>query len=244
MPIGIILNCIAVILGGIIGTVLRDKIPARLCRTLNLILGLSAMSMGISYIVQVETLPAVILALIIGTIFGEMISLEERLSNVIGKIKTPISRLMGDGGNSSLPMDEFLSRYMCIVILFCASGTGIFGSIESGMTGEHTTLIVKAILDLCTSAIFATTLGIMVSLIAIPQFIIMITLFLLAGFIYPLTDATMIADFTACGGILMIATGFRISEIENFPIANMIPAMIIVMPISYLWVQYVLPLLA
>jgi uncharacterized membrane protein YqgA involved in biofilm formation len=53
----------------------------------------------------------------------------------------------------------------------------------------------------------------------------------------------MIADFKACGGFLMIATGFRMVRIKDFPTADMIPAMVFVMPLSWVWVNVVVPLL-
>ena len=77
-------------------------------------------------------------------------------------------------------------------------------------------------------------------LIAIPQFVIFFILFLSAKFIFPLTTPAMINDFKACGGFLMIATGFRMIKVKEFPIADMIPAMVIVMPISWLWVNYIM----
>jgi hypothetical protein len=126
-------------------------------------------------------------------------------------------------------------------VLFCASGTGIYGAIVSGMTGDHSILIAKSILDLFTALIFACTLGSVVATIAIPQFIIFGLLFLCSGFIFPLTTETMIADFKACGGFLILATGFRMIKVKMFPIADMIPAMILVMPISWLWSNYILP---
>jgi hypothetical protein len=85
-------------------------------------------------------------------------------------------------------------------------------------------------------------LGLIVSAIAIPQFIIFFILFLCAGVIFPMTTPTMINDFKACGGFLMVATGFRMLKLKMFPTADMIPAMILVMPISFMWVNYVLPL--
>ena len=51
----------------------------------------------------------------------------------------------------------------------------------------------------------------------------------------------MIADFKACGGILLLATGFRMIKVKEFPVAEMIPAMVFVMPISYFWTAYVAP---
>lgn len=37
----------------------------------------------------------------------------------------------------------------------------------------------------------------------------------------------MIGDFKACGGFLMIATGFRIMKLRQFPTADMIQPMIL-----------------
>ena len=51
-------------------------------------------------------------------------------------------------------------------------------------------------------------------------------------------------DFKACGGFIMLATGFRMIKVKMFPIADMVPAMILVMPISALWVTYIMPLVS
>jgi hypothetical protein len=54
----------------------------------------------------------------------------------------------------------------------------------------------------------------------------------------------MINDFKACGGVLLLATGFRMIKVKMFPTADMIPAMIMVMPVSAFWVNVVMPLIA
>jgi uncharacterized membrane protein YqgA involved in biofilm formation len=112
------------------------------------------------------------------------------------------------------------------------------------MTGDSSILIAKSILDFFTALIFACNLGYVVSVIAIPQFVIFFIIFLLAKFIYPLTTPSMILDFKAAGGILMVATGFRMIKVKMFPTADMIPAMILVMPLSWVWVNVVMPLLS
>jgi uncharacterized membrane protein YqgA involved in biofilm formation len=78
-----------------------------------------------------------------------------------------------------------------------------------------------------------------VSTLALPQFAIQLTLLFAATLILPLTTPAMIADFTACGGLIMLATGLRICGIKAFPIADMLPALFIVMPLSGLWLAYV-----
>ena len=98
-------------------------------------------------------------------------------------------------------------------------------------------------LDLPTALIFACSLGAVICFIAVPQLVIFLLLFLLAGVIYPLTTPAMISDFKACGGLIVLVAGFRIVKLKMFPTADMIPAMILVMPISWLWANYVMPLL-
>ena len=45
----------------------------------------------------------------------------------------------------------------------------------------------------------------------------------------------MIADFKACGGIVLLATGFTIMKVKEIPVANMILSMALVMPVSAFW---------
>ena len=114
---------------------------------------------------------------------------------------------------------------------------GIFGAAQEGMTGEPNILMAKAVLDLFTALIFATELGFAVVLIAIPQLVIQSALYVGAHQLMPLTTPAMLADFSACGGIIMLATGLRICGIKIFPIVNMLPALILVMPVSALWAR-------
>ena len=92
--------------------------------------------------------------------------------------------------------------------------------------------------------IFACSLGMSVLAIAVPQTALFLALYYCAKLIFPLTTPSMINDFKACGGLILLATGFRITKIRDFPIADMIPAMLLVMPLSSIWTNYVLPLLA
>ena len=232
MPIGIIANVLAVVIGGLIGSVVKDRLSESLKENLNMIFGVSSMGMGIAGIVLMKNMPAVILSLIAGTLLGLAVRLGERITGLAVKAQ----RMIGaDAGNSA--------KLVTVIVLFCASGTGIYGALVSGMNGDHSILIAKSILDLCTALIFACTLGRVVSLIAVPQAVIMLVLFFLAGMIFPLTTPDMINDFKACGGFIMVATGFRILQLKQFPTADMIPAMILVMPLSWFWSAFIIPLL-
>lgn len=234
---GIICNVLAVALGGLAGTLCGKHLPEHFRLGLNSIFGICAMGMGVSSIMLMENMPAVILAVILGTSAGLLIRLGDKITSS-GKL---LQNFMEHKG---LGKDGFdVSLFVTAFVLFCTSGTGIYGSLDAGMTGNITILLSKSVLDFFTAMIFACTLGLATSLIAIPQLVIFGFLYLLANLIYPLTTPVMINDFKACGGFILLATGLRIARIREFPIADMIPAMILVMPVSFIWVNYIIPLL-
>ena len=242
MPIGVIINTIAIFLGGIAGALLGDKLPEKYKEQLNLIFGLCSMGMGISSIVLMKYMPAVVFALIIGTIVGLVFKLGDKVYELCSKLQKVMIHIVPKK-ETNMSETEFLATLITVIVLFCSSGMGIYGSLSEGMTGDSSLLITKSILDFFTAAIFACNLGYIVSLIAVPQFVIFTTLFLSASFIVPLTTPDMIADFKACGGFLMVAAGFRILKLKMFPVVDMIPAMILVMPFSWFWVNIILHLL-
>lgn len=242
MPVGIIMNSSAIFIGGIVGALVKDKLGQRLKDNINMVFGVCSMGMGVSTIVLMENMPAVIFSLIAGTVLGLMVRLGERINRAGELMQKGVSKLMKTSG-TGISQEEFTATMVTVIVLFCASGTGIYGSIVSGMTGDHSILIAKSILDLPTALIFGCSLGMVVSLIAVPQAAVFLLLFFCARLIFPLTTPAMLNDFKAVGGFIMLATGFRIIKVRMFPTADMIPAMIIVMPISWLWSGYVLPLL-
>ena len=250
MPIGVITNALVVAVGGIVGALAGDKISNAFKENLNMVFGACAMAMDISSIVLMENMPAVVFSVIVGTSIGLAMHLGQRIDRVGLMMQKGISRALsglqrsGKGQQEPAGSTNNISAVLVTaLVLFCASGTGIYGSIVAGMTGDHSILLAKSILDFATALIFACSLGIVVSLIAVPQFLIFMALYLLAGMIYPLCTPAMINDFKASGGILLLATGFRMIKVKEFPVADMIPTMALAMPVSYLWTNYIMPLM-
>lgn len=241
MPVGVIVNCLSVVIGGLLGGVAGNKMSDSFKVSLNMIFGLASMAMGISSLILMKNMPACIFALIIGTAiglaahFGELVNrMGMIIKNIAFKILPKPSGTMSDA--------EYDAELLTIVVLFCASGTGIYGSLVSGMSGDHSILISKSVLDLFTAAIFACTLGYAVPFIAVPQFLVFIILFSLGGLVYPYTTPDMIDDFKAVGGMVLVGNGFRMLKLRAFPVADMIPAIILAMPVSWIWTAFAAPL--
>ena len=107
--------------------------------------------------------------------------------------------------------------YITAVALFCCSGFGWYSTLTEGITGDPSLLMSKAVLDFFTAMIIL--------------FIVFGAGKLLAGVLTP----AMFADLSACGGILTMAAGFRVSKIKSVPLVDLMPALILVMPFSLLW---------
>jgi uncharacterized membrane protein YqgA involved in biofilm formation len=235
--IGPFINSAALAAGAGGGATLGSRVSEEFRNKMTLVFGLISMALGLAMVPRVKFLPAVMLSIILGTLIGELVRLETGISALAGKARGLIDRIARPAAGG-LSEAEFLNKYVAIIVLFCASGTGVFGAMNEGMTGDSSLLVVKSILDVFTALFFATVLGYSVVLIAIPQLLIQAVLFLLAHRIMPLTTPMMIADFSACGGVLMLATGLRITGIKNFSIANMLPAMFLAMPLSAFWARH------
>ncbi len=240
MPVGIILNAAAIFIGGLLGAAFGSKIPDHICKVLPAAFGSCSMLMGISNIIKMKTMPAVVLSIIVGTIIGEALCLENRFRQLGGWMGPKIASLFHATGDGD---EEVLTDFVSALVLFCASGTGIFGALQSGLNGDHTLLITKSILDFFTAIIFAVTVRHLVAFICFPQLVVMLSLFFSAKLLMPVISDSMLNDFMACGGILTFVTGFRIVKVREFPIGSMLPAVILVMPVSWLWTSWIAPLL-
>ncbi len=242
MPLGVIIDALAVLIGGLTGTIIGSRLKDDFKQMMNNIMGMCSMTIGISSIILMRNMPPVIFSIIVGTLLGLSIHLGEKIQRggilLARGVAIIAPHLVKDED------EDFRTALVTCITLFCASGTGIYGSLTAGMVSDHSILIAKAILDFFTAIIFGCSLGAVAAMVAIPQFIIFYLLFLLADAIYPFCTESMIGDFKSAGGAIMLATGLRMCKIRIFPVADMIPAMVIVMPASGFWVDTIMPVVS
>lgn len=234
MPIGPIINVLATLAGGFLGVVIGKYIPDKLRVKLPVTSGLVAFCLGVQMFMGVSHMISAVIAILAGVSIGELLDLEGRIQRIAWKVKGPVERIMGKRNHGE--GDEFMAQFITVLVLFSASGLGIIGAMTESITGDYSVLLLKSILDFITAMIFGASLGIMVCIIPIPQAIILISLYYLGVLIMPIITPEMIANFSAVGGFILIATGFQITRIKEFSISNMLPALVIAMPIYALLV--------
>ena len=178
------------------------------------VFGICSVTIGLMSVIQVKTLPMVIMAIILGFVIGELCHLYDHVHDIFAFLLDKLPFHME--GNQ----EEYMHLYLLVVLMFSMSGMGLFGALTEGMSGDASVLISKSVLDFFTAVLFGSALGYAQSLIC----------FLLAKAILPFVNSTMIADFKACGGVITMITGLTVSKILDVRAMNLVPALILVMP--------------
>lgn len=225
-PIGVFANCIAVLAGGLLGAPLKKAISAELRDNLPTMFGLCAIGIGINSVIKASGMTAVVLALLVGYIIGGSLHLEQLASRFFRWLVGVLHL-----GGQNIDMDFYITA----VALFCCSGFGWYGALSEGIAGDPSLLLSKSVLDFFTALIFAASLGLSLCAIPLPQAVILLGVFCAGRALAPLLTPTMFADLSACGGLLTMGAGLRVSKIKNLPLVDMMPALLLVMPFSALW---------
>jgi len=221
LMLGTIVNTAAIICGSIIGLLFRDGIPEEYNDTVMKAIALAVILIGILNALKTENLLLLIISLAIGSIIGEYFKIEYRLESFGKWLETKFS-----GGRN-----EISKGFVVSSLLFCVGSMAIIGSLESGLTNNHQTLFAKSVLDGISSIVFASSLGIGVLFSSISVFIYQGFITLTASFLKQFLIASVIADMSAVGGLLIVALGFNMLKFEKIKVGNMLPAIFI--PLIY-----------
>lgn len=219
--LGTIVNSVAIIVGALIGVFIKKGIKEEYKSTIMDGIGLSVIMIGIMGGIKTQNLILVIGSIVVGSIIGEIIKIEDRLE----RLGSNMEKRFGKGDSS------FSKGFVTASLVYCIGAMAIVGSLESGLTGNHETLFAKSILDGISAIIFASTLGIGVAFSAIPVFIYQGGITLLSNIVKDLMTPEVINEMSAIGGILILAIGINILGLKKIRIGNMLPAIFI--PIIY-----------
>lgn len=219
--IGVLANTAAVVLLSFLGVYVGNRIPERVQNQILVVLALCASLMGIQMGMEADEFIVVIVSLALGTGLGAAWDIDGGLARLGEKID---SRFEKPGEDSGGPMTAAIQASL----LFCVGSMAIVGSLQAGISGNNDTLFVKSVLDGLTALVMAAALGIGVGFSALPLLLYQGALVLLAGAIAPYISDALVADLTSAGGIMVFAIGLGIMDIKKIPVANMLPAFVIV----------------
>ena len=128
---------------------------------------------------------------------------------------------------------KFTDGMITAFLLYCMGSLTILGAIEEGINGNMDLLLMKSLMDGCSSIALASALGIGVGFSAIPLLIYQGGLTLFASSVSSFFSEAVVRELSAVGGVLLIGLGINILEIKKFRILNMIPALVLVVILIY-----------
>lgn len=223
--IGTLINIGAIILGGSIGLLFRTKIPERLFKIVFQAIGVFTLYLGISMALKANELLIMVFSLVLGSLLGELLRLEERVEMLSERLKKRVGS--GDANFSTGLLTAFM--------LFCMGAMTIVGSLEEGMGKEPTLLLTKSLMDGISSVALAAVMGIGVLFSVIPLLIYQGGLTLLAALFGDIIPQVVINEITGIGGVLIIALGISILELKKIKVLNMLPAILIEILLCYIF---------
>ena len=222
--IGTLINAAAIILGTVIGLLLRKGIPQRFQDTIGQGQGLCVILIGLSSAIKTADVTCCIICMVIGSLLGAWIDIEQRLNN-LGKA---IERRVSPNGTEG----SIARGFVTASLVYCVGAMAIVGSMDSGLRGDHTTLIAKSALDGVSAIFFTSALGPGVALSAVAVLIYQGAIALLATWIAPLLTDPIITEMSAVGGLLIIGIGLNMLYDKHISVGNLLPAIFV--PMAYI----------
>lgn len=229
------INILAVIVGTTLGLAFKNQLSKKIRLVITQGIGLITIWIGLGMAnslnsVEVKGLAGVILgliAIVIGGIVGELLSLEHHLHNLGDQLK---KRFNGQG--------LFTEGFVASSLLFCIGPMTIIGCLNNGLTGDNSLLTVKATMDGLVSLPLANIYGIGVGFSVLTIFFYQGSLSLAAGMIssYIATPNSHPAILltSGIGGLLVVGIGLNLLEIAQIRVASFLPAIAIAPLIYYL----------
>ena len=226
---GTILNVVAILVGGIIGLVFSRAISPRYQETLMQAIGVCVIFVGIGGAVEgMMTVTAdrlqsggtrmIVISYAVGSLVGEWINLEQRIEQFGSwlKVKT---------GNAK--EKRFVDAFVTASLTVCIGAMAIVGSMQDGLSGDYSTLALKAILDMVIICVMSASMGRGCLFSALPVGILQGTVTLLARAIQPIMTDAALTNLSLTGSILIFCVGVNLLWEKKLKVANMLPAIVV-----------------
>ena len=218
--IGTLINCAAIILGSALGLLLRRGMKDSISKTVMQGIGLSVILIGLSGAIKTGNTLLVILSMVIGGVFGALIDIDSRMNRLGAWAQKKLTR--GDDESNT-----FAKGFVTASLVYCVGAMAVVGALDSGIRGDHSTLIAKAALDGVTAVVFSSSLGIGVMLSAVPVLVYQGAIALLGNAVAPLLSDVVVTEMSAVGGLLIMAIGINMLLDKDIKVANLLPAILI-----------------
>ena len=219
--LGTFVNAGTVIIGSLLGFLFKKGIPEKVKSAVMIGISLCTMYIGISGSLSGENTIVVIFSIILGAIVGTLLNIDGGINRLGGWVENKF------GAKDGQPV-SLAQGFVTASLLFCIGAMTITGSLQSGLTGDHTIIFTKSVLDFISSIMLTATLGIGVIFSAAFVLVFQGAIVLLAEVLAPVLTTSAINDMTCVGSLLIIALSLNMLDITKIKVANYLPSIVFV----------------
>ena len=232
MLTGTLVNAAAILVGSLLGMLLTwlaghfsTLLPAGstlLAERLKTIImqgvALCVMYLGISGCLEGNNSLIAILSMVLGALIGELLDLDKRMRSLGDWVQKRTEHLVTNGGQASIS-----EGFVTASLLFCVGAMAIVGALQDGLTGDHSTLFAKSLLDGISSIVFGASLGLGVAFSAVAILLYQGSISLMASFLQPYLGDAVIAEMTCVGSLLIVALSLNMLGLTKIKVMNLVP---------------------
>ena len=227
--LGTIVNTAAVILGGVLGLLLKNGIAKRFEKILMQTLGLATIFIGIGGVLKymlvvgdtgIDTQGTMLLifSLVIGCLLGEWVDIEAKMEKLGVKLKA-LAKIQND--------NRFVDGFVTASLVICVGAMAIVGAMQDGLTGDSSMLIAKSLLEFVIVAVITAAYGVGAAFSAIPIFLYQGCITLIAALFGSVISSDLIAQLSFVGNALIFCVGANLVRGKTVRGAKRLPALLI-----------------
>lgn len=237
---GTVLNVVTVLLGASVGMAVGHRLRERTRSVVTdclglvtlLVAALSAAAVTDPALLEATGSGAPVLivlgSLLIGSVIGSLIGIEDRLEGLAGTIQGVVSRRWSaEGGTDRESRERFIEGWLTASLLFCVGPLTILGALSDGLGRGIDQLALKAVLDGFAAMAFAASFGVGVLFSAVSVAVIQGVLTIVGVLLGSLVPDAHIAALTATGGLLLAGIALRLLKVRDIPVGDMLPALVV-----------------
>ena len=226
---GTVLNIIAVLIGGSVGTLLGNRLPAKVQETVMHGLGLMVLVIGVVMASGTGNVLIPLFSVVTGGIVGELVRIEDGLNWLGKQAEARWGETLGKGRVAGWSVTR---AFVPSSLIFCVGPMTILGSIQDGLVGDYELLAIKSALDGFAAIPFAATLGpgvlLSVGTVAFVQGGLSALAMGIGGGLGDISRETpWVVELTATGGVIILGIGLSLLELKKIRVANLLPGIAI-----------------
>ena len=233
--LGTIINVGAILLGGIIGSIfgkfMKDSLQSSIVKSTGICVMFVGVSGALEKIMSIENNSLVsggtlmmVCSIALGTLLGELIDIDGKIEKLGEWLK---SKTKSTGDNT------FVDGFVSASITFCVGAMTVVGSIQDGLFGDYSILLVKSLLDFIIVIVLTSSLGKGCIFSAIPVALLQGSFTIGARLIEPYMTDMALNNLSLVGNILIFCVGLNLFRKNSIKVANMLPAILIAVVWAY-----------